>query len=94
MNKLQTFRELRRAMSAPDRLGDVAVLKADLFGPTRLRPDLQAELAESVAPVADVDLRDLRGLPEGTLGRSYAELLDRHGLQPFRLTRQVPNEVV
>jgi ubiquinone biosynthesis protein COQ4 len=94
MTKLQTILELRRALSESGRLGDVAVLKADLFGATRLRPDLQAQLADAVAPAADVDLEALRRLPQGSLGRSYAELLDRNDLEPFRLTDQVPREVI
>lgn len=94
MTKLQTIRALRHAMVEPGRLGDIAVLKADLLGPTQLRPDLQAQLADAVAPVADVDLEALRALPQGSLGRSYAELLDRNGLEPFRLTQEVPREVI
>jgi ubiquinone biosynthesis protein COQ4 len=37
------------------------------------KPDLRARLADRAA---------LRGLPEGTLGRAYAELMDREGITP------------
>lgn len=34
----------------------------------------------------DVDFRELRGLPVGTLGRDFADHLDAHGLDPDALT--------
>ena len=74
------YREFRAG--AP--LGDVAVLKLDaLAKPPRGLAERLVGI-EGYAP--DHDLKELRALPEGTLGRSYADLLDARGLEPLRIS--------
>lgn len=93
MTRWETFQELRKALRAPDRLGDVAVLKGEL-GRSRVRPEIEAELAAMSDPFPEVDLPSLAALPRGTLGREYAEFLSRCGLEPFRLSGTLPEEML
>ena len=91
--KRQVFAELRRAMTDPDRLGDVSVLKSELAG-TRARPQVEAELGALAEPLPRIDLEALRGLPVGTLGRGYADFLQANRLHPFALSGRLPPAIV
>ena len=71
------FREFRAG--AP--LGDVAVLKFDaLSAPPR---GINEKLADVRGYAPEQNLEKLRQLPAGTLGRVYADFLDRNGIQPL-----------
>jgi len=74
------YREFRAG--AP--LGDVAVLKMDaLAKPPR---DLEKRLAGIQGYAPDQDLKALRSLPAGSLGRCYADFLDAQGVEPLRIS--------
>ncbi|TPV94888.1 MAG: hypothetical protein B7733_12700 [Myxococcales bacterium FL481] len=94
MTKLEVLRELRAALKAPDRLGDVAVLKGELAGGGAVRSELEARLAAMDGPFPQVDIDFLRTLPPASLGRHYAEFLDQNRLQPFRLTPRISQELL
>lgn len=85
MDKLTLFREILRAKRTPGRLGDVAVMKAELLG-YRVSPELDARLRTLPEPLPRIDTDALASLPRGTLGREYLELLASNGLEPFRLS--------
>jgi ubiquinone biosynthesis protein Coq4 len=93
MNKLEVFRQFRRAARDPDRIGDVAVLKGELAG-GGARPEIEAQLRGMARTFPKVDAEGLRQLPRGTLGREYAEFLHAAGLQPFKLSDQIGPEML
>lgn len=92
MSKIETFRAYLAAMRE-GRLGDAAVLKADCFVGGGASAEIERAL-RSLGNLPDVDPAPLRALPRGTLGREYVELLDANGLQPFRLSDAIDDELV
>lgn len=79
-----TLTELWRARRAGASLGDLAVLKfAWLAGPTEAK---SARLRAVGNGCLEVDMDELRALPEGTVGRAYARHLDDNGLQPLDIS--------
>ena len=68
-------------------LGDVAVLKFDAL--SRPRTGINEKLGEvrGYAPTQDLDA--LRKLPEGTLGRVYADFLDQNGIRPLVVSEEI-----
>lgn len=91
-NPLQTLQAARafvRIARNPSRLDEVFNLSDGLTDPevlgamadhVRATPEGAAALAER--PQVHLDLAALRALPEGTLGRTYAELMIANGLDP------------
>ena len=78
------MKEVMRARRAGASLGDIAVMKFDMYsGPT---PALNARLKEQGNACLEVDMDALRRLPEGTVGRAYARHLDEHGLAPLEIS--------
>ena len=77
------YREFQRG--AP--LGDVAVLKMDALAKTPR--ELMERLADVRGYAPDQNLEELRGMPEGSLGRCYAAFLDAQGIQPLTITGQL-----
>ncbi len=71
------FREFRAG--AP--LGDVAVLKFDAMSAPPEGINQKLEAVRGYAP--EHDLAKLRQLAPGTLGREYADFLDRNGIEPL-----------
>lgn len=93
MKKIEAFRAFRAALKDPARIGDAAVYKSELGG-ARARPEIEAKVAALGETFPNVELEPLLGLPRGTIGREYAELLQTHGLQPFRISDQLPRDVL
>lgn len=79
--KWSDIRELNRMRREGHSIGDIAALKfAVIAGPAHAGNEgLQAV----PTPCLEVDLAELRRLPEGTVGRAFAEQLDRNGLEPL-----------
>lgn len=80
-------------MRDPDKIGDAALYKSELIG-ARARPAIEEQLRALESAFPDVELPPLLVLPEGTLGRTYAELLTANGLQPFRISDAVDGELL
>lgn len=83
--KWSDMRELLRARRAGASLGDLAVMKFAMYaGPA---PEHNARLRERGLPAClEVDLDEMRTLPEGTVGRAYARHLDDRGLSPLAIS--------
>ncbi len=62
-------------------LGDVAVLKFDAMSAPP--SGINEKLADVRGYAPEQNLEKLRQLPPGTLGRVYADFLDRNGIQPL-----------
>ena len=92
MTKRELFRELMRIKRDPARIGDLAVLKAELIG-YRARPEIEAKLRAMAEPCPEIDLDALARLPRGALGRELVEFLAAHRLSPFRLTDALDPEM-
>jgi ubiquinone biosynthesis protein COQ4 len=56
------------------------------------RPEVRAYLARPLPPL-QLDLQQLRGMPEGSLGRAFAAFLDARGLDPAGLYHSPLDEV-
>src|SRR5688572_24904794 len=81
------LRKMREAIHAYRRgapLGDVVLLKLDALSSPKAEVALELDQLRGYAP--DQDLRALRALPEGTLGREYARFLDANGLEPLAIS--------
>jgi ubiquinone biosynthesis protein Coq4 len=74
-------------------LGDAAILKADAFG-ARATPEAEAQLEAVRGYLPPIDLAALRALPDGTLGREYARMLDDGGLKPFTVSEGFDPEIL
>jgi ubiquinone biosynthesis protein Coq4 len=74
-------------------LGDLAILKADAFD-VRAAPEAEARLEAVRGYLPRIDLAALRSLPDGTLGREYARMLDNGGLSPFTVSEGFDPEVL
>ncbi|MDC0744205.1 Coq4 family protein [Polyangium mundeleinium] len=79
--------EVLRAWREGASLGDIAVMKFDMLGGSP--PDINARLRAQGRGCLEVDLDALRALPEGTVGRAYARLLDRSGLRPLTMSAAI-----
>ena len=93
MTKSQAFRAFGAAIKDPDRIGDAAVYKSEIGG-ARARPEIEAQLQGMAATFPNVDVEPLLGLPRGTVGREYAELLRANDLKPFRLSERLEPDVL
>jgi ubiquinone biosynthesis protein COQ4 len=81
-------RELMRARRAGAPLGDLAVIKFDMIGGSP--PDINARLrASGNHGCLEVDMNELRGLPDGAVGREYARHLDKNGLSPLVVSAEI-----
>lgn len=82
--KWSEMKAVLAARRAGATLGDIAVMKFDIFsGPA---PRLNAQLKASGDAEFVVDVDALRRMPEGTVGRAYARHLDDHGLAPLEIS--------
>jgi ubiquinone biosynthesis protein COQ4 len=90
------WKSLRRAIQVYRKkgaIGDMALLKADAFGVRGTREtESRLEAVRGYAPPLDMDA--LRALPEGTLGREYARLLDRGGYEPLTVSADIEPELL
>ncbi|MEM9453394.1 MAG: Coq4 family protein [Myxococcota bacterium] len=93
MKKIEAFRAFRAAIKDPNRLGDAAIYKSEIGG-ARARPEIEAQIANLETTFPDVEVEPLLELPRGTVGREYAELLRANGLDPFRISEQLPRDVL
>ncbi len=75
------FRALRDGMP----LGDLAVIKFEMLEGPSAR--MNARLRSLENPCLEVDINEMRALPDGTVGREFARLLDRNGLSPLTITQ-------
>jgi ubiquinone biosynthesis protein COQ4 len=66
-------------------LGDLALLKFDLFG-TLVSPALAPKLADLRGYHPQINLDELSQYPPDSLGRVYAEHLQKHHLQPLNIS--------
>jgi len=87
MMRWKDVRELLRARRAGASLGDLAVMKFEMLGGSP--PDINARLRAKGRGCVEVDLDALRALPEGTVGRAYARLLDENGLYPLTMSAPI-----
>ncbi len=76
--------ELMRMKHSSMPLGDLAALKFDTIStvPSGINERLRAQGNSCL----EVDMNTLRALPDGTVGREFARLLDKRGLQPFKIS--------
>lgn len=87
------FGRLWRAWRRGASSGEIAVLKADAFG-VKAPPAAQGKLDRVRGFLPRIDLQHLRTLPDGTLGREWARLLDAQGYTPFNLPPELKAEVI
>ncbi|MEM6294744.1 MAG: Coq4 family protein [Myxococcota bacterium] len=87
MSRWNDFRRLVATARNGGSPGDVALLKAELFG-AKMSDAARAQLASTgvLEPMPRLELAALRRLPANTLGRAYASMLDACGLQPFSIS--------
>lgn len=77
--------ELLRASRAGAPLGDLAVMKFEMLeGPSS---KMNARLHSLENACLEVDMNELRALPDGTVGREFARLLERNGLSPLTISQ-------
>lgn len=93
MTRLEILREIRAAMSDPERIGDVPALKSELGG-TRARPEIEAQMADVRGYHPRLDLSALAAQPPGTFGHEYVRFLRLNGLSPIVLTGNLDPELV
>jgi ubiquinone biosynthesis protein COQ4 len=92
--RLRSFRRFLTGLRRRDLpKGDLTVLKCDAFG-VRGRPEVERRLGSVQGYAPRIDLDRLRGLPDGTLGREYARLLDAQGYSPFEVSGELEPELV
>ncbi|MBZ5711747.1 ubiquinone biosynthesis protein COQ4 [Nannocystis pusilla] len=85
--KWSEMREINRLHREGKSLGDVAALKfAVLAGPRHTGND---RLHTLPTPCLEVDMAELRALPEGTVGREFARQLDSKGLEPLVISDEM-----
>lgn len=87
MSKLNQYRELMRARRAGAPLADLVVMKFAIYAGEA--PEMNERLRALDESCLEVDLDELRQMPEGSVGRTYARHLDEHGLQPMRVSAAV-----
>ncbi len=93
-SKYQRFKWLIEAVRAYrlGRLGDVAAYKSALLG-TRAYPELSARLAQLPNCFPEINLAELRALPEGTFGRIYAQHMDACHLTSLDISLEVTEQL-
>lgn len=81
---------LKQAIQAnrAGKLGDVAAYKSAILG-TQAYPDIAAKLAQLPNCFPEIDLAQLRPLPEGTFGRVYAQHMDDCNLTPLEISPDI-----
>ena len=87
------FGRLWRAWRRGASSGEIAILKADAFG-VRTPVAAEGKLDRVHGFLPDIDMPSLRALPDGTLGREWARLLDAQGYAPFDLPPELKAEVI
>lgn len=93
---------LARIVRDPNRLDEVFALADAMRSPEVMNPIIErvkqephgVEALATLRRLARVDLRRLRALPEGTLGRAFAAHLDDNGLDPSALPEYEANDVL
>lgn len=88
-----SLRRLVRAIREGAANGDIALLKSDAFEASA-SPDCEARIAHLSGYHPPIDLEALRALPDATLGREYARLLDANGFTPFAVTEAIEPEII
>ncbi|MEM9727776.1 MAG: Coq4 family protein [Myxococcota bacterium] len=73
-------------------MGDAAAYKV-AFLKTTPYPDVARALGKLEEPLPAISLTHLRRLERGTLGREYADHMDREHLQPLDLSQSVRDEL-
>ena len=79
--------EINRARRAGAPLGDLAAMKFSLYADPP--PELRARLREQGTGCLDLDLDALRSMPAGTVGREYADHLERNNLSPLEISPEL-----
>jgi ubiquinone biosynthesis protein COQ4 len=87
MNTWNKISELMRARRAGMALGDLVVMKFALFStpPSGINARLRSQGNSSL----EVNMSELRALPDGSVGREYARILDQRGLLPLAISPSV-----
>ena len=93
MIRVKQLLKASRLLRSGGPLGDAAILKADAFD-VRAAPSAEAQLGAVRGYLPRIDMAALRGLPDGTLGREYARMLDENGLSPFTVSEDFDPEVL
>lgn len=93
MINLKQFLKAARMLRAGVATGDAAILKADAAG-VRAAPEAEAKLDAVRGYLPRIDIAALRALPDGTLGREYARMLDDGGLTPFTVSEGFDPEIL
>lgn len=97
IGSVRFLRAFNRLIEDPTRLDVVfelgrSALKGPALPPVLARPEVLAYVrAPQPPPQLGLDLDALRGLPEGTLGRVFADWLTAHGFMPGELVDHVHN---
>jgi ubiquinone biosynthesis protein Coq4 len=93
MIRVKQLRKAARLLRTGGPLGDAAILKADALG-VSAAPSVEAQLEDVRGYLPRIDLEALRSLPDGTLGREYARMLDKNGLSPFTVSADFDREIL
>lgn len=90
MGRMADLVRLIKTMREGGSPGDIGLLKIEIGG-VKTPPDIAARLSaaglEGFLPALSLD--ELRTLPDGTLGREYARLLDDNGYRPFFISEDL-----
>jgi ubiquinone biosynthesis protein Coq4 len=93
MIRVKQLMKAARLLRSGGPLGDAAILKADALG-VRAAPSAEAQLEDVRGYLPRIDLEALRCLPDGTLGREFARMLDKNGLSPFTVSADFDREIL
>lgn len=91
--RFASFKAFWRVLRAGGPTGDMAIYKCDAFG-VRGSPAVERALAPVRGFAPRVDLAALRVLPDGSLGREYARLLDDNGYGAFEVSDAVSPDML
>jgi len=86
------FSYIRKSLRAyrTGKIGDAALYEAAIYRSPS--PEVAKQLGDLEGYYPEVDLDKLRKLPEGTLGREYAQFLDKQGIEPFTFSDEAKAE--
>lgn len=71
-----------------ENLGDIAILKSDLFG-AKVSPTVASKLQPVAGYYPVIDLKQLSRYPEGSFGREYANHMQANQLKPLSISPEL-----
>ncbi|BAZ30748.1 hypothetical protein NIES4074_32100 [Cylindrospermum sp. NIES-4074] len=86
--KLQQLYKAVQMAKNSDKLGDFAILKADVLG-AKADAGVATKLQQVVGYYPEIDLELLSKYPQGTFGREYAAHMQANNLKPLNISPEL-----